>query len=285
MNFSSEEDNKRYKNNILLDRIVNLINYLIDRGYYVEFGSGWGEPLLIFNQIKYIFDHIERRDNINFELLSSFAFDSKNNYKSVFTQLDKYQDLFEYYKIPYSVRWSIHTEYLSTNEQIHSHYQLLNSKINSKFIPMIMMNTKKNIWQFKFLKNKINNLEYHLILDNEGNCPLLADLTDLELNILKSMPYFVRGAHIVDRIRNKNFSFTGTLCHLDNLIAIMPSGRVVKCINDIYQFPQKNFRDSNVKLLTEVSNEYVENLGISNSLCKHKECNICATDPVDVYDT
>ena len=87
MEFVSKEDNKIsiYKSNILLDRIINLLDYLTDKGYYVELGSGWGEPLLIFKYIKYIFDNIKNTNNITYELLSSFSFDQKNDYKSVFS--------------------------------------------------------------------------------------------------------------------------------------------------------------------------------------------------------
>lgn len=284
MEFASDEDNKStiYNNNVLVDRIVNLIDYLTDKGYHIELGSGWGEPLLIFKYIKYIFDNVKTTANISYELLSSFSFDEKNNYKAVFTFLNKYITLFNNYNISYVVRWSIHCEYLKNVDAIYSHYKRLKSAIPVKFIPMMMINTKQNIWQFNVLKNKIDKLEYHLVLNDDGECPLLHTINFQETQILKSLPYYVRGIHLVDRIVNKNFSFTGTQCHLDNLIAIMPSGKVVKCINDIYRFSNNTI--ASAKLITEVSNEYVEKLGISNAICPHKECNICSSDPVDIYD-
>jgi len=285
MKFVSKENNKP-KDNLLLDRIVDLINYLVNKGYFIELGSGWGEPLLIFNQIKYIFDRIERHDNISFELLSSFSFDQKNDYKSVFSFLKKYITLFNNYDIPYVVRWSIHCEYLKSIDQIYSHYRRLKSVIPVKLIPMMMINTRKNIWQFKALQKRIPEIEYHLVLNNEGKCPLIlsADITNYELDILKSLPYYVRGIHVVDRIFNKNFSFTGTKCHLPYEIAMMPDGRIARCTNDnCWTFDQFNSQKV-CKLLTEVTNEYVEQLATGGLICRHSECNICVSDQVGVYD-
>lgn len=287
MEFTSKENNKHsiYQNNTLLDRIINLIDYLTDKGYYVELGSGWGEPLLIFKYIKYIFDNIKNTNNISYEILSSFSFDQKNDYKSVFLFLKKYITLFNSYNIPYTVRWSIHCEYLKSTDQIYSHYLRLKSAIPVKLIPMLMINTRKNIWQFKALQEHIPEIEYRLVLNNEGKCPLVlsTDTTNHELSILKSLPYYVRGIHIVDRIFNKNFSFTGTKCHLPYEIAMMPDGRIARCTNDnCWIFDQSNTQTV-CKLLTEVTNEYVEQLATGTLICRHAECNICVSDSIDVY--
>ena len=246
-----------------------------------------GEPLLQLNLIKKLLSNIDDCGHIQYEVLSSFRFDKRNNYKQVFLLIDKWLDFFNNKKLKnFYLKWSIHLEYYENSKDVLSHYKKL-KQYNVKIIPVIMINKRKDIRTFFFLKKIIPNLEYSLLLNSREENTLIKTLTQSEINILKSIAYIVRKKHIVDRVLQDDWSFTGLTCGGtgadvnagDVTIGVSSNGELSRCAKS-FMYP--NETKQHTGNILNMSYEEIVNYIDINVKCGYKKCNLCSSNHVGI---
>lgn len=264
------------KSNKLIDRIADLVNYLIQDGYTIDMSQTNGEPLLNYSKIEHIIHRLNNTSGLTYDVLSSFAFDEKNNYSSVIKHAKKYIDLFTSHDIEYTFRWSVHIEYFKDVKHIIEHYAMLKDVLGPVIQPIVMLNRPSDVVKYKALKYVEPKTIYHLVLTSEGTVTLLDKLTESQLSLLRSSDDYVRGRHIIDRLLNDDFSFTGTPCHLPLLLNIVEDGTAFSCPNAYH-----NFYDDDVNVIGNIltlTNKQIINLFTPIKSCPYKQCNVCASD-------
>lgn len=246
-----------------------------------------GEPLLQLNLIKKLLKNIDNCSHIQYEVLSSFRFDKRNNYRRVFLLIDKWLDFFKNKKLTnFYLKWSIHLEYYKNSGDVLSHYKKL-KQYNVRIIPVIMINKKEDIRIFFLLKKIIPNLEYSLLLNSREENTLIKTLTQSEINILKSVAYIVRNKHIVDRVLEDDWSFTGLRCggndadvnSGDVTIGVSSNGELSRCGKSfMYPNETKQYTGNILNMSYEQFKNYID----VNVKCGYKKCNLCSSSKVGI---
>lgn len=267
------------KSNKLLDRIISFIDYLVDNNIAIDMGQTNGEPLLNYKRVKYILDRVISTKGISYDILSSFAFDANNNYTKVIDLCKKFSELFSIYNINYCLRWSIHMEYFKNSQHIIKHYNRLTKTLHKSITPTIMLNQPRDVTTYVLLKKIIPNIEYHLIIDADGKVPLMSKLSKNQIIHLKESNDYVRGSHVIDRIMNNNFSFTGTKCHMPPLINIDEAGRVFNCPNSYHQFYGNEKYIGNA---FKLKNDEILAYATPPESCPFQQCNVCSSDTIHI---
>lgn len=266
----------------LLDRIVSFVEFLLERSYTIDMGQTNGEPLLNYRHIRYIMERLTHTRGISYDVLSSFAFDKKNNHDLVFKCAQHYLDMFAEYDIDSTFRWSVHMEYFDNTSHVASHHVRLETSLKKQVIPIIMLNTARDVITYVMIKKIIPYTEYHLIIDPAGNVPLLSEISDHYLQHLRRDPQNVKGVSIVDRVLNKDFSFTGLPCHVPPLINIISTGEVFNCPNNYYTFYSDNIK--NMKSVFDIDNSEILEFATPPKKCPFSQCNVCTSDSTIQYD-
>ena len=260
----------------LLDRIISFVDFLLELGYTIDMGQTDGEPLLNHKHIRYIMERLTHTRGISYDVLSSFIFDEKNNHDLVFKCANSYLDIFTEYNINSSFRWSVHMEYFDSTIHVAKHHTRLETTLEKQVVPIILLNSVKDVITYVMIKKLIPYTEYHLIITPDGAVPLLFELPDEYLNYLQESPQTVRGVSIVDRILNKDFSFTGTPCHIPPLINITNKGEVFNCPNNYHDFYSDNI--SNMKSIFNLDNSQILEFATPPKKCPFSQCNVCTSD-------
>jgi hypothetical protein len=260
----------------LLDRIISFVEFLLERGYTIDMGQTNGEPLLNYKQIRYIMEGLTHTRGISYDVLSSFIFDKKNNHDLVFKCAHHYLDLFTEYNINSTFRWSVHMEYFDNTSHVAKHHVRLETSLEKQVVPIVMLNNAKDVITYVMIKKIIPYTEYHLIIAPDGTVPLLSELPDKYLQHLREAPQNVKGVSIVDRIINKDFSFTGLPCHVPPLINIISTGEVFNCPNNYYTFYSDNIK--NMKSIFDIDNSQILEFATPPKSCPFSQCNVCTSD-------
>lgn len=264
------------KSNKLIDRIANLVNYLTQDGYTIYMSQTNGEPLLNYTKVEHLIHKLNNTSGLTYDVLSSLAFDERNNYTSVIKHAKKYIDLFTTYDIGYTFRWSVHIEYFKDIKHITDHYKMLIDVLGPVIQPIVMLNKPSDVMKYTALKYIEPKTIYHLVLTPAGTVTLLNKLTESQLSTLRDSDDYVRGKHIIDRLMNDDFSFTGTPCHLPLLLNIVEDGTAFSCPNAYH-----NFYDDDVNIIGNIltlTNEQITDLFSPIQSCPYKQCNVCASD-------
>lgn len=284
-----DQSNITIKSRKLLDRFVSLIDYLLEMGYDVSLGESRGDPLLHYKSIEYIISNISNKNRLSqqldYELLSSYRFDDKNNYRSVFKLLKQFEDMFDSYQIRANIRWSIHLEYYNSTMDVKRHYDRLKSSTNLPITKLVMLNTIKDVVSYQLISKILPDITHaHFVVDTEGEVPLIHELNSNQLEALRKLNYSVRGKNIVDRMLENDFTFMNTACHLPAGVSITEGAEVFKCTNLFYNWfdKSKSIPYPDVKSIFNMTNEQIVELGVDTMKCPFSKCNICTYDPIEI---
>ena len=150
-----------------------------------------------------------------------------------------------------------------------------------------MINKRKDIRIFSLLKKIIPNLEYSLLLNSREENTLIKTLTKFEIDILKSVEYTVRNKHIVDRVLQDDWSFTGLTCGGtgtdvnagDVTIGVSSNGELSRC-GKSFMYPNET-KQYTGNILNMSYEEIVNYIDI-NVKCGYKKCNLCSASKVGI---
>jgi hypothetical protein len=284
-----DQTNITVKNKKLLDRFISLIDYLLEMGYDVSLGESRGDPLLHYKSIEYIINGISNKDRLSqqldYEILSSYRFDEKNNYRAVFKLLNQFENLFDLNNIQANIRWSIHLEYYNSTMEVKHHYERLKKSTKLPITKLVMLNTVKDVVSYQLISKILPDVTHaHFVVDNVGEVPLIHELNANQLEVLRKLNYNVRGKNIVDRMVDGDFTFMGTTCHLPAGVSITEGAEVFKCTNLFYNWfdRSKTIPYPDVKSIFNMTNEQIVELGVANMKCPFSKCNICTYDPIEI---